>query len=54
MLPAEAPRALTFADLSRIVLWYHMGDLKPLGGINKENWPARVGARTRDSELICR
>ena len=36
MLPAEASRAYSFAVLSRIVLWQHVGDLRPLGGITKE------------------
>ena len=36
MLPAEAPQACSFAVTSRIMLWQHVGDLKPLGGIGKE------------------
>ena len=39
MLSSEAPRAHNFAILSRIVLWQHVGDLCPLGGIMKEKWP---------------
>ena len=31
MLPTEAPRAYSFAVLSRIVLWQPVGDLKPRG-----------------------
>ena len=53
MLPAEAPRAYNFAVPSRIVLWQHVGDLKPLGSITKEKWPARAGIRTGDSQLMC-
>ena len=53
MLPAKAPRAYNFAVPSRIVLWQHVGDLRPLDGITKEKWPTRVGAQTRDSELVC-
>ena len=52
MLPAEAPRAYSFAVPSRIVLWQHMADLRPLSSITKEKWPARAGARTWDSELV--
>ena len=52
MLPAEVPRAYSFAVLSRIVLWQNVGDLRPLCGISKEKWPARVGTRTRDPELV--
>ena len=52
-MPAEAPRAYIFAVPSRIVLWQHVGDLRPLGDISKENWPARASARTRDLELVC-
>ena len=36
MLPAEAPRAYSFAVPSKIVLWQHVGDLRPPGGITKE------------------
>ena len=36
MLPADATRAYNFAILSRILLWQHVGDLCPLGGITKE------------------
>ena len=53
MLPAEAPRAYGFAVPSRIVLWQHVGDLRPLGGFTKEKWPARAGARRRNPELTC-
>ena len=48
MLPTEAPRAYSIA-----VLWQHVGDLRPLGSISKEKWPARAGAQTRDPELVC-
>ena len=44
MLPAEAPHPYTFAVPLRIVLWQHVGDLRTLGGITKEKWPARAGA----------
>ena len=53
MLPAEAPRAYSFAVLLRRMLWQHVDDLRPLGGISKEKWPARAGAPTQDSELVC-
>ena len=53
MLPAEASRAYNFAVPSRIVLWQFVGDLRPLGGITKEKWPARAGARTQNCELVC-
>ena len=53
MLPTEAPRAYSFAVPSRIVLWQHVGDLRPLGGITKEKWPAHARARTRNPELVC-
>ena len=53
MLPAEAPRAYNFTVPSRIVLWQHVGDFWPLGGITKEKWPAGIETRTRDSELVC-
>ena len=43
MLPAEALQAYSFAVPLRIVLWQHVGDLWPLGGITKEKWP--VGTR---------
>ena len=33
MLPAEAPRAYSFVVLSMIMLWQHVGDLRPLDGI---------------------
>ena len=36
MLPVEVPQAYRFAVPSRIVLWQHMDDLRPLGGITKE------------------
>ena len=52
MLPAEDLRAYNFAVPSRKMLWQHVGDIRPLGGIVKEKWNARAGARTRDSELI--
>ena len=44
MLPAEAPRAYSFAVPSKIVLWQHMGDPKPIGSITKEKWPTHAGA----------
>ena len=47
MLPAEAPQAYSFAVSSMIVLWQHVGDLWPLGGITKEKWPAGIGTRSR-------
>ena len=47
MLLSEAPQAYSFVVPSRIVLWQHVGDLRPLGGITKEKWPARAGARMR-------
>ena len=53
MLPAEAPHAYTFAVPLRIVLWQHVGDLRPLGGSTIEKWPARAEAQTQDPELIC-
>ena len=40
MLPAEAPRAFDVAVPARIVLWQHVGDLRPLGSSMKEKWPA--------------
>ena len=43
MLPAEAPRGYSFAVPLRIVVWQHMGDLRPLGGFTKEKWPVRAG-----------
>ena len=43
MLPAEAPQAYNFAVPSRIVLWQHVGDHKPLSGITKEKWSAVTG-----------
>ena len=52
MLPAEATHAYSFAVPSRIVLWQHVGDLRPLGGISKEKWSARAGARIQGSELV--
>ena len=53
MLPAEPPRAYSFVVPSRIVLWQHVDDFRPLVGIIEEKWPARAGAQTRDSELVC-
>ena len=53
MLPAEAPQSYSFAVPSRIMLWQHVGNLRPLGGISREKWPARAGAQTRDPELVC-
>ena len=53
MLPVEAPRVYSIAVPSRIVLWQHVGDLRPLGGSSKEKWHVRAGARTRDPELVC-
>ena len=37
MLPAEAPRACSFAVPSKIMLWQHVVDLRPLGGITIES-----------------
>ena len=53
MLPAEAPRTYSFAVPSRIVLWQHVDDLRPLSGITIEKWPTRAEARTRHPELVC-
>ena len=54
MLPTGAPQAYNIAVPSRTVLWQHVGDLWPLGGIIKEKWPADVVVtRTQDSELVC-
>ena len=53
MLLAEAPRAYSFTVPLRIVLWQHVGDLRPPGGISNEKWPAHAGAQTRDPELVC-
>ena len=53
MLSTEAPRAYSLAVSSRIVLWQHVANLRPLGGISKEKWPARAGDLTQDPELIC-
>ena len=53
MLLAEAHQAYTFAVSSKIVLLQHVGDLRPLGGISKEKWPARAGVQTQDFELVC-
>ena len=53
MQPVEAPRAYGLAVPSRIVLWQHVSDLRPLGGISKEKGPIRAGARTRNPELVC-
>ena len=53
ILPAEAPRAYSSAVPSRLVLWQHVGDLRPLGSITKEKWPARDGTRMQDPELVC-
>ena len=47
ILLIEAPRAYSFAVPSRIVSRQDVGVLRPLGGIIKEKWPARAGARTR-------
>ena len=52
MLPAEAPRVYSFTVPSRIVLWQHVGDLRSLGGITKEKWPACARVQTRDPELV--
>ena len=52
-MPAEALQAYSFVVLSRIVLWQHVGDLRPLSGFTKEKWPARAGARAQNSELVC-
>ena len=30
-MPAKTPRAYNFAVPSKIVLWQHVGDLRPLG-----------------------
>ena len=45
VLPAKAPRAYSFAVPfpSRIVLWQHVSDLRPLGGITKDEWSACAG-----------
>ena len=53
MLPAEAPCAYSFAVPFRIVLWQHVGDLRPLSIITKEKWSAHAGAQKQDPELIC-
>ena len=53
MLSAETPHVYSFAVPSRIVLWQHVGDLWPLGGITKGKWPAGTGTLTRDTELVC-
>ena len=53
MLPAEAPRTYSFAVPSRIMLWQHVHDLRPLSGSSKEKWPVRAGAETQDPELVC-
>ena len=44
MLPVEAPRAYNVAVLVRMVLWQHVGDLRPLGGSNIEKQPAHAEA----------
>ena len=36
MLPVETLCVYNFSVPSSIVLWQHMGDLRPLGGITKE------------------
>ena len=41
ILPAEAHSAYNVAVQARMVLWQHVGDFRPLGGSNKEKWPAR-------------
>ena len=53
MLPVEAPHTYSVAVPSRIVLWQHVGDLRPLGDITKEKWPVHAGVRTQDPELVC-
>ena len=53
MLPAEAPRAYNVAVPARIVLWQHVGDLRPLSNSIEEKWLARAGDRARDTELVC-
>ena len=50
-MPAEAPRAYSFAVSLRIVLWQHVGHLRPLRGIRKEKWPACAGAQTKNSRV---
>ena len=51
MLPAEAPLAYNVAVPARMVLWQHVGDLRPLSDNNVEKWPAHAEARTWDPEL---
>ena len=36
-----------------MVLWQHVGDLRPLSSSNEEKWPARVETQTWDPELVC-
>ena len=52
-MPAEAPRTYNVAVPARMVLWQHVGDLRPLSSSNEETWPARAEARTRNLELLC-
>ena len=52
MLPAEASHAYNVAVPARMVLWQHVGHLRPLGGSNEEKWPARAEPPTRDAELV--
>ena len=52
-MSAEAPRAYNFPVLLRILLWQHVGDLRLLSGITKENWSTRARAQTQDPELVC-
>ena len=54
MLPVKAPCAYNFAVPLRIVLWQHVGDLRPLGDFSKEKWPAHVNTQTYDPTLVTR
>ena len=47
MLPAEVPRAYSFAVPARIVLWQHVGDHRPLDGIIKESGQLVPGLELR-------
>ena len=53
MLPVGAPRTNNVAVPARMVLWQYVGDLRRLGGSNKEKWLARSKSRTKDHELLC-
>ena len=37
MLPAEVPHTYSIAVPLRIVLWQHVGDLRPLSGSSKDS-----------------